>query len=105
MLGATATKLHYFYSWYNLNLLKTEFKMIVLDCSSMNTAMMPRSGEFSRFLFCKSSINTADVDQDIFGDSDSDQSYHGFTAQELNESVPREDISVKEHSSESVYIF
>ena len=43
--------------------------------------------------------------QDIFGDSDSDQSFHGFTAQELNESVPREDISVKEYSSESVYIF
>ena len=40
-------------------------------------------------------------DQDIFGDSDSDQSFHGFMAQELNESVQREDISVEEYSSES----
>ena len=47
----------------------------------------------------------ADVDQDIFGGSDSYQSFHGFTAQELNESVPREDISVEEYSSESVYVF
>ena len=40
-------------------------------------------------------------DQDIFGDSDSDQSFHGFMAQELNESVQMEDISVEEYSSES----
>ena len=43
----------------------------------------------------------AEVDHDIFGDSDSDQSFHGFTAEELNESIPREDISVEEYSSES----
>ena len=54
---------------------------------------------------CKSSISKADIDQDISGDSDSDQSFHGFMAQELNESIPREDISVKEYSSESVNIF
>ena len=40
-------------------------------------------------------------DQDIFGDSDSDQSFPGFMAQELNESVQREDISVEKYSSES----
>ena len=43
-----------------------------------------------------------DLDQDIFGDSNSDQSFHGFTAQELNESIQREDISFEEYSSESV---
>ena len=41
-----------------------------------------------------------DLDQDIFGDSNSDQSFHGFTAQELNESIQREDISFEEYSSE-----
>ena len=41
----------------------------------------------------------AEVDHDIFGDSNSDQSFHGFTAEELNESIPREDISVEEYSS------
>ena len=53
------------------------------------------------FCNCKPSISMAEVDHDIFGDSDSDQSFHGFTAEELNESIPREDISVEEYSSES----
>ena len=43
----------------------------------------------------------AEVNHYIFADSDSDQSFHGFTAEELNESIPREDISVEEYSSES----
>ena len=45
-----------------------------------------------------------DVDQDIFGDSNSDQSFHGFTAQELNESIPREDISVEKYLSKCLCI-
>ena len=53
------------------------------------------------FCNCKSSISMAEVDHDIFGDSNSDQSFDGFTAEELNESIPREDISVEEYSSES----
>ena len=49
----------------------------------------------------KCSISMTEIDQDVFGDSDSDQSFHAFMAQELNKSVQREDISVKEYSSES----
>ena len=107
MLGAAATKLRYSSLFFYTSTVpqRQNLRWLLLH-EYGHDALIRWVQPFCLLrLAAETSISMADVDQDIFGDSDSYQSFHGFTAQELNESFPREDISVEEYSSESVYVF